>query len=130
MLQSLRQFKAEIFQALGHPTRIAIVEYLRDGEISVGNLCEKIGIEQANASQHLAVLRSKHIVETRKDGNQIFYRLRNPIVSEMLEIMRQYFFDHMNEAMQMLKQERREVTKSRPRKTAKQGATRLSSRSH
>jgi ArsR family transcriptional regulator len=130
MLQSLRQFKAEIFQALGHPTRIAIVEYLRDGEISVGNLCEKIGIEQANASQHLAVLRSKHIVETRKDGNQIFYRLRNPIVGEMLEIMRQYFFDHMNEAMQMLKQERREVTKSRPRKTAKQGATRHSSRSH
>jgi ArsR family transcriptional regulator len=130
MLQSLRQFKAEIFQALGHPTRIAIVEYLRDGEISVGNLCEKVGIEQANASQHLAVLRSKHIVETRKDGNQIFYRLRNPIVGEMLEMMRQYFFDHVNEAMQMLKQEQREVTKTGPRKTAKQGATRHSSRRH
>ena len=105
MLQSLRQFKAEIFQALGHPTRVAIVEYLRDGEISVGQLCEKVGIEQANASQHLAVLRSKHIVETRKEGNQIFYRLRNPLVGDMLEMMRQYFFDHMNEAMQMLKQE-------------------------
>lgn len=130
MLQSLRQFKAEIFQALGHPTRVAIVENLRDGEISVGNLCEKVGIEQANASQHLAVLRSKHIVETRKDGNQIFYRLRNPIVGEMLEMMRQYFFDHLNEAMQILKQEQREVTKSSPRKTAKQGATRHSSRSH
>jgi DNA-binding transcriptional ArsR family regulator len=107
MLQSLRQFKAETFQALSHPTRIAIVEHLRDGEISVGNLCEKVGIEQANASQHLAVLRSKHIVETRKDGNQIFYRLRNPLVGEMLEMMRKYFFDHMNEAMQMLKQEQR-----------------------
>jgi len=130
MLQSLRQFKAEIFHALGHPTRIAIVEYLRDGEISVGNLCEKVGIEQANASQHLAVLRSKHIVETRKDGNQIFYRLRNPIVGEMLEMMRQYFFAHMNEAMEMLKQEEREETKSRPKKIAKQGATRHSSRSH
>jgi ArsR family transcriptional regulator len=129
MLQSLRQFKAEIFQALGHPTRIAIVEYLRYGEISVGNLCERVGIEQANASQHLAVLRSKHIVETRKDGNQIFYRLRNPIVGEMLEMMRQYFFDHLNEAMQMLKQEQREATTSRPRKTAKQSASRHSTRS-
>ena len=109
MLQSLRQFKAEIFQALGHPTRVAIVEYLRYGEISVGQLCEKVGIEQANASQHLAVLRSKHIVETRKEGNQIFYRLRHPLVGDMLEMMRQYFFDHMNEAMQMLREEKREA---------------------
>ena len=109
MLQSLRQFKAEIFQALGHPTRVAIVEYLRYGEISVGQLCEKVGIEQANASQHLAVLRSKHIVETRKEGNQIFYRLRHPLVGDMLEMMRQYFFDHMNEAMQMLREEQREA---------------------
>jgi ArsR family transcriptional regulator len=109
MLQSLRQFKAEIFQALGHPTRVAIVEYLRVGEISVGQLCEKLGIEQANASQHLAVLRSKHIVETRKEGNQIFYRLRHPLVGDMLEMMRQYFFDHMNEAMQMLREEKRDA---------------------
>src|SRR6186713_1590360 len=109
MLQSLRQFKAEVFQALGHPTRVAIVEYLRNGEISVGQLCENVGIEQANASQHLAVLRTKHIVESRKEGNQIFYRLRNPVVGDMLEMMRQYFFDHMKEAMQMLKEEQRGV---------------------
>ena len=112
MLQSLRQFKAEIFQALGHPTRVAMVEYLREGEISVGQLCEKVGIEQANASQHLAVLRSKHIVETRKEGNQIFYRLRDPLVGDILEMMRKYFFDHLDEAMQMLKQEKREATKA------------------
>ena len=112
MLQSLREFKAEIFQALGHPTRVTIVEYLRYGEISVGQLCEKVGIEQANASQHLAVLRSKHIVETRKEGNQIFYRLRNPLVGDILEMMRKYFFDHLDEAMQMLEQEKREATKA------------------
>jgi DNA-binding transcriptional ArsR family regulator len=129
MLQSLRHFKAEIFQALAHPTRVAIVEYLRVSEMSVGDLCDKVGIEQANASQHLAVLRSKHIVETRKDGNQIFYRLRNPIVGEVLEMLRQYFFDHVNEAMKMLKQEQREVAKSRLRKTAKQRTSRHLSRS-
>jgi DNA-binding transcriptional ArsR family regulator len=112
MLQSLRQFKAEIFQALGHPTRVAIVEYLREGEISVSQLCERVGIEQANASQHLAVLRSKHIVETRKEGNQIFYRLRDPLVGDMLEMMRKYFFDHMNEAMEVVKQEKRDATKA------------------
>lgn len=105
MLDSMRRFKAGIFQALGHPTRVAIVEYLRFGEMPVSRLCEKVGIEQANASQHLAVLRNKHIVETRKDGNQIFYRLRDPLLGEVLEKMREYFFSHVNEALSMLREE-------------------------
>ena len=105
MLDTMRRFKAGIFQALAHPTRVALVEHLRNAEMSVGQLCEKVGIEQANASQHLAVLRSKHIVETRKEGNQIFYRLRDPILGEVLEKMRDYFLAHMNEAMQLLREE-------------------------
>lgn len=124
MLQSLRQFKADIFQALAHPTRVAIVEHLQLGESAVRQLCDKVGIEQANASQHLAVLRSKHIVETRKEGNQIFYRLRNPVVGEMLEMMRKYFLEHMNEAIQVLKQEQREAkgkNKSDKRRAAIRG---------
>jgi ArsR family transcriptional regulator len=123
MLQSLREFKAEIFQAMGHPTRVAILEYLCDGEMSVGTICEKVEIEQANASQHLAILRSKHLVETRKDGNQIFYRLRNPVVADMLGLMRQYFFDHLNEAMQMLRKEKREATNAKPRKSLRSRLT-------
>jgi ArsR family transcriptional regulator len=108
MLGSMREFKAGIFQALAHPTRVAIVEYLRDGELSVGTLCEKTGVEQANASQHLAVLRNKHIVETRKDGNQIFYRLRDPLLGEVLEKMREYFLAHITEALDILRRERGE----------------------
>jgi ArsR family transcriptional regulator len=104
----MRQFKAGIFQALAHPTRVAIVEFLRSGELSVGELCERVGVEQANASQHLAVLRNKHIVETRKDGNQIFYRLRDPILGEVLEKMREYFLAHINEALAMLREEKKE----------------------
>ena len=74
MQDSLRRFKAGIFQALAHPTRIAIVELLRDaGEVPVSTVYERLGLEQANVSQHLAVLRSKHIVVARKDGNQVFY---------------------------------------------------------
>ena len=57
---SLRQFKADIFQALAHPTRIAILELLGAGELSSGALIEKLGIElESNLSQHLAVLRAK-----------------------------------------------------------------------
>ena len=64
MPDALRQFKANIFQALSHPTRIAIVEQLRDGELAAGEIIERLGLEQANASQHFAVLRAKNIVTT------------------------------------------------------------------
>jgi len=104
----MRQFKATVFQALGHPTRIAIVEYLRQGELTVNKLCEKVGVEQANASQHLAILRTKFVVETRKEGNQIHYRLRNPLVGELLETARRYYFAHMSGEMQMLKDVQRQ----------------------
>jgi len=99
---SMRQFKAGIFQALAHPTRVFIVETLRQDEMTVGNLCDTIGISQSNASQHLAVLRHKHIVETRKEGNQIFYRLRDPLLGEVLEKMRQYFLTHAADAVKLL----------------------------
>jgi ArsR family transcriptional regulator len=111
----MRRFKAGVFQALSHPTRIAIIEYLCLGEMSVGRLCEKIGIEQANASQHLAVLRNKHLVETRKDGNQILYRLRDPTFATVLEALRSFFLSHLNEVLTMLReeqQEENETTKS------------------
>ena len=104
MVAELRRFKAEIFQALGHPTRIAIVEALRDGEVSAGHLIEQLGLEQANASQHLSVLRSKQIVTSRKDGNQVFYTLRDPILVEVLDIMKRYFQNHLSQTMSMLKE--------------------------
>ena len=52
--------------------------------------CKRLGIEQANLSQHLAILRSRQIVVNRKDGNQVFYSLANPVLGEVLDIMRQY----------------------------------------
>jgi DNA-binding transcriptional ArsR family regulator len=105
VLESLRRFKAGVFRALAHPTRIGIVEQLRFGELSVGELCQRLDIEQANASQHLAILRSKHLVETRKDGNQIFYRLRDPLLGEMLESLRRFYVSHMQETWAMLQGE-------------------------
>ena len=104
MPDTLRQFKASIFQALAHPTRIAIVEVLRDGELPAGAIIERLGIEQANASQHLSILRAKHIVNSRKEGNQVFYSVRDPLLIEVLDVMRRYFQAHVEEAMAMLKE--------------------------
>ena len=85
---ALRRFKAEVFRVLAHPTRIYIVECLRDGDLSVGALLERIAVEPANLSQHLGVLRSKGLVSTRKDGNQVFYSLRDPLLIEVLDAYR------------------------------------------
>ena len=104
MPDTLRQFKANIFQALAHPTRIAIVEVLRDGELPAGAIIERLGLEQANASQHFSILRAKQIVNNRKEGNQVFYSVRDPLLIEVLDIMRRYFQAHVEEAMLMLQQ--------------------------
>jgi DNA-binding transcriptional ArsR family regulator len=102
MQSMLREYKASIFQALAHPTRIAILEVLRSGETSAGAIQEYLGIEQANLSQHLAILRSRQIVAHRKEGNQVFYSLRNKVLIKVLDLMRQYFEAHLSEAAQML----------------------------
>jgi ArsR family transcriptional regulator len=103
MQESLRRFKAGIFQALAHPTRIAIVEVLRDeGEVPVTRIYEHLNLEQANVSQHLAVLRAKQIVIGRKEGNQVFYSLRDRVIGKVLDLMRQFFQAHLQEALKML----------------------------
>jgi DNA-binding transcriptional ArsR family regulator len=102
MKESLRQFKSEIFHGLANPTRIAIVEALRDGEMSAGKLIEKLGIEQANASQHLAILRARQIVVNRKAGNQVFYSIRDPALIEVLDILRRYFYSQLSQTLTML----------------------------
>ena len=108
MQDALRRFKAEIFQALAHPTRIAIVELLRDGELPAGKLIDRLGLEQANASQHFSVLRAKQIVVNRKEGNQVFYSLRSPLLIDVLDIMRRYFHEQLTETMAALGEIERE----------------------
>jgi ArsR family transcriptional regulator len=103
MQDRLRHFKAGVFQALGHPTRIAIVELLRDeGEVPVTQIYERLRLEQANVSQHLAVMRAKQIVIGRKDGNQVFYSLRDPMLGKILDLMRDYFHSHLHEVLALL----------------------------
>jgi DNA-binding transcriptional ArsR family regulator len=112
MQHALRRFKADIFQALAHPTRIAIIELLRDGEVPAGVIFAQLGVEQANASQHLAVLRAKRIVVNRKVGNQVFYALRSHRLVEVLDAMRLYFQEHLSEAMEMLEEIKLETSAS------------------
>jgi len=100
---TLRKFKAELFQVLAHPTRIHIIETLRQGELSVGAILEQVQVEPTNLSQHLSILRSRELVVTRKEGNQVLYSLRDPLLIEVLDAMRQYFQRHFQNSIQILK---------------------------
>lgn len=109
MQEALRTYKASIFRALSHPTRIAILEVLRDRELSARTIQEKLGVEQANLSQHLAILRSHQIVVNRKDGNQVFYSIRNAILVQVLDLMRLYFQSSLTDTIQLLGDVEREA---------------------
>ncbi len=89
------------------------MELLRDGPLPAGKLIEQLGIEQANASQHLSVLRSKQILVNRKEGNQVFYSLRDPILTEVLDLMRRYFHAHITGNLAELGQIEKETEKER-----------------
>jgi len=109
--QALRAFKAEIFQALAHPTRIAVVEALRGRELGAGALGERLGLSQANLSQHLAVLRAKQVVVARKAGNQVHYSLRDPVLSDVLDLLKRYFYSQLRDTEALLGQLRAERTR-------------------
>lgn len=100
---ALRKFKAGIFKILGHPTRIHVVEILSVGEFSVGAILEQVKVEPANLSQHLSILRQSHLVVTRKNGKQVLYSLRDPLLAEVLKTMRKYFQNHFDDSIEMLK---------------------------
>ena len=101
-MDPVRQFKAEIFQALANPTRLAILEALRQGELPVGAILTRLGMERGNVSQHLAVLRIRRLVAHRKDGNQVFYSVRDPLLLQVLDLLLQYSMAHLEEDSALL----------------------------
>jgi len=77
-----------LFKALGHPARVRILELLRDGEQSVSALQEALELDSGGTSQHLAALRRSGLVETRRDGTTVFYRVAHGDVFSLLEAAR------------------------------------------
>ena len=106
--QPVHRFKAEFFKALAHPARIKILEFLRSGERTVGEIQVFLEIEPAATSQQLAVLRLKNIVVTRKEGNSVYYAVRDPAVFELLDVARKIFNNHLIDTRDMLAEIARE----------------------
>jgi DNA-binding transcriptional ArsR family regulator len=93
--RQLYELHAAICQTLANPKRLEIIDRLRDGEMPVSELAEAMGISQANLSQHLAVMRQKGIVTTRREGLSVYYRLSNPKIIKACDLMRQVLLEHL-----------------------------------
>ncbi len=77
--------RSKVFKALGHPTRLFMVETLRQGERCVCELTEMVGADVSTVSRHLAALESAGVVQSDKRGVQVFYRLRMCCVAGFME---------------------------------------------
>src|SRR5687767_6384104 len=106
MLDTLRRFKAGIFKALAHPTRVAIVEYLRYGEADEQRLREKIGVGSEELAQHITILCKKAIVQASTVRGRTHYSLRDQAFGRVLEAMREYYLGHLNEVIALLRDDR------------------------
>ena len=103
-MPEISQFKAEFFKALAHPLRIRILDTLREGELGVNELSLQLKVEQSNLSQQLAVLRGRNIVVGRKEGNNVYYSVRDPEIFRLLDVAKKIFNNHFIDVRDMLSQ--------------------------
>src|SRR3954447_18719903 len=82
----LQVFKADFFRALAHPVRIRILELLVNGDRSVQELQQALGLDPPVVSQQLAVLRANNIVAGRKEGVSVRYAVRDPLIGALLDV--------------------------------------------
>jgi DNA-binding transcriptional ArsR family regulator len=82
---------ADVLKAIAHPTRLRILCTLNLQELQVQTLVEKTGTTQSNISQHLALMKERKILVTRRDANRIFYRIRDPQLIELIQLMRDIY---------------------------------------
>jgi len=95
--KEIYEIHASICQCLANPKRLEIINTLREDELSATEIAEKLGISNANASQHLAIMRNKGILKSRREGVSIHYSLANPKVITACDIMREVLFEYLNE---------------------------------
>ena len=87
--------QASLYQTMANAKRLAIVELLSHGETSVSVIAEMLETSISAVSQHLRILKDKHVVSTRKDGQSVYYRLKNPKIIEGCHIVRKILLDEM-----------------------------------
>ena len=97
MEDQIYAYHAEMCKVFSHPKRLELIDILRDKEMSAGKLGGRLGLLPANLSQHLAMMRERHILVSRKEGNVTYYRIANPHLLEVFDLLREILFDQIRQ---------------------------------
>lgn len=97
MKKEVFELQAEICKTLANPKRLEIIASLKDGELSVGELVRALGITKANVSQHLAVLRQRRVVKTRRVGVNVYYSIHSPKITAACTLMKSVLMEQLAE---------------------------------
>jgi ArsR family transcriptional regulator len=101
----LYKLHASICHTLANPKRLEIIDKLRVHELSVTELAEALEISQANLSQHLALMRERGIVTTRREGLNVFYSLSNPKIIQACDLMRQVLLEYLEAGAELAREQ-------------------------
>jgi ArsR family transcriptional regulator len=101
--EKIFQMHAEVCKSMASPTRLKIINLLREGEKSVEELRKKLKLPKANLSQHLSILRQRRIVATRKEARNVYYRCANPKMLKACEILREVLMEQLAEGGRLSK---------------------------
>ncbi len=100
--KTLFEMQSEVCKTLASSKRLEIINALKEGEKTVGELVEILGVPKANVSQHLAVMRLKGILRSRREGVNIYYRIANPKVVQACTLMREVLTEQMRERSKLI----------------------------
>lgn len=89
------QLQAEFCKCLADAKRLMILHELRDGEKSVGEIADSLGLSQSNTSQHLATLRRAGVIVPRREGSSVFYSLANPLIGQACDLVREFISEQL-----------------------------------
>jgi ArsR family transcriptional regulator len=87
MRKAILEFHAEFCKTFSNPKRLEILNLLKGGEVTVGDIAKKLGVPKANVSQHLTVMRMMRILKTRRDGTNVYYRIANTKITQACSLM-------------------------------------------
>jgi len=105
-MKELYKLHAEMCKVFSNPTRLEILNLLRDKKMSVTELINKTRLSQANISQHLSIMKSKGIVASERNGKNIFYKLTNPKIIKAFDIIREVLSERLEKSRKIILKEK------------------------
>jgi ArsR family transcriptional regulator len=110
--RTLYEHHAEMCKVFSNATRLMVLNVLREREMTVAAIAERLGVALGTVSPHLLMMKQRRVLVSRKQGNQVFYRLANPKMLQAFDLIREILYEQMKQQGQLV----RELEQARTRK--------------